>query len=277
VKTGFILGTVRVGGVPVDGARVAIAANAVGSRSANLAILDVFETKDGGYFQGTLPKGEYKAMVKIPGYPYEGGGVKPLTKVIKVSSASVVDFDVPATGFVQVNVTDGVDPIAAKVSVVGVAQAIDPGIDETIFGSLHAFGNVFGYDAREKVTVHGLPQVQFAGPSGSTAVFAVQPGTYQFVVSHGPEYSIDTQTLAVVAGDASTPQVINASVVRVVDTTGFVSADHHVHLINSQDSVVSRDERIVTMLAEGVDYFVASDHDFKTDLTADVAALGRPR
>ena len=61
---------------------------------------------------------------------------------------------------------------------------------------------------------------------------------------------------------------------RVVDTTGFVSADHHVHLINSPDSTVSKDERIVTMLAEGVDYFVASDHDFKTDLTADVAALG---
>ncbi len=82
------------------------------------------------------------------------------------------------------------------------------------------------------------------------------------------------QSLTVVAGTASTPQVVTASVVPVVDTTGFVSADHHVHLINSPDSVVSKSERIVTMLAEGVDYFVASDHDFKTDLTADVAALG---
>jgi hypothetical protein len=105
-------------------------------------------------------------------------------------------------------------------------------------------------------------------------VFAVPPGDYQIVVSHGPEYSVSSTPLTVVAGSASTPQVVTASVVPVVDTTGFVSADHHVHMVDSPDSRVSHDERIVTMLAEGVDYFVASDHDFKTDLTAEVAALG---
>jgi hypothetical protein len=102
----------------------------------------------------------------------------------------------------------------------------------------------------------------------------LQPGSYQLVVSHGPEYSVSKHNITVVAGDASTPQVVAATVVPVVDSTGFVSADHHVHLINSPDSTVSRDDRIVTMLAEGVDYFVASDHDFKEDLTAEVAALG---
>ncbi len=116
--------------------------------------------------------------------------------------------------------------------------------------------------------------MQFADVSGSTPVFALQPGDYQIVVSHGPEFSVSKTNLTVVAGDASTPQVVAATVVPVVDTTGFVSADHHVHLINSPDSTVSKDERIVTMLAEGVDYFVASDHDYKTDLASDVAALG---
>ncbi|MCC6764910.1 MAG: hypothetical protein IT293_09625 [Deltaproteobacteria bacterium] len=275
LKTGYVQGTVRVGGVPVDGARVSIV-KAPGARLSQYAVMNVFETKDGGFFQGTLPVGDYRAMVKIPGYPYEGGGASPTQHQISVKKVTVVDFDVPATGFVRVDVTNGVtsDPIAAKVSVVGAAQAVDPGIDETIFGSLHAFGNIFGYDAREKVAIHGLPQVQFAGPSGSTPVFALQPGSYQIVVSHGPEYSVSKTNLTVVAGAAATPQVVTASVVPVVDTTGFVSADHHVHLINSPDSAVSKKERIVTMLAEGVDYFVASDHDFKTDLTADVAALG---
>jgi hypothetical protein len=275
-KTGYIQGTVTVGGVPVDGARVAITVSP-GDRSSSYGLIDIFETKDGGFYQGTLPKGEYRAMVKIPGYPFEGGGASPVLKSFKISSATVVDFDVPATGFVQVNVTDGVGmgPLAAKVSVVGAASAVDPGTFENILGnSITASGNLFGYDALEKVTIHGLPQVQFAGPTGSTPVFAVQPGTYQIVVSHGPEYSVSKTTLAVVVGSESSPQVVNASVVPVVDSTGFVSADHHVHLINSADSTVSKDDRIVTMLAEGVDYFVASDHDFKTDLTGDVAALG---
>jgi hypothetical protein len=62
--------------------------------------------------------------------------------------------------------------------------------------------------------------------------------------------------------------------VPVVDTTGYISGDFHVHMLHSPDSVVSNRERIVTMLAEGVDYFVASDHDYVTDLTSDVAALG---
>ncbi len=275
IKTGWVQGTVTVGGQPVDGARVAIA-KSPGARTANYGLVDVFETKDGGFFQGTVPKGEYLALVKIPGYPYEGGTGSPVEHAIKIGGGtSVVNFDVPATGFVRVDVTDGVSaqPLSAKVSVVGFEASPDPGITENaVLASVS--GNLFGYDAREKVSIYGLPRVQFAGPSGSTSVFALQPGNYQLVVSHGPEYSVFKQNITVSPGTASTPQVVAASVVRVVDTTGFVSADHHVHLINSPDSVVSKDERIITMLAEGVDYFVASDHDFKTDLTADVAALG---
>ncbi|MEB2285736.1 MAG: hypothetical protein B6D46_10510 [Polyangiaceae bacterium UTPRO1] len=275
LKTAYVQGTVRVDGVPVDGARVAVV-KSPGARLSQYAVIDVFETKDGGFYQGTVPVGDYRMMVKIPGYPYEGGGASPARRDVSIKKASVVDFDVPSTGFVRVDVTNGVtsDPIPAKVSVVGVAQAVDPGIDETVFGSLHAYGNIFGYNAREKVAIHGLPQVQFADVSGSTPVFAIQPGSYQIVVSHGPEYSLSKHNITVVAGDASTPQVVAASVVPVVDTTGFVSADHHVHLIDSPDSAVSKNERIITMLAEGVDYFVASDHDFKVDLSAEIAALG---
>jgi hypothetical protein len=282
VNTGFVVGTVSVGGVPVDGARVTIVQKP-GVRGASFGLVDAFETKDGGFFQGTLPQGDYVALAKVPGYPYEakvtgykGGGAAPLQRPIEIGGlTTVVDFAFPATGFVRVDVTNGVTtlPLSAKVSVVGLQATPETVISEdatlaTVTGSL------FGYDAREKVTIYGLPQAQFAGPSGSTPVFAVPPGDYQFVVSHGPEYSVSKTTLTVVAGLASTPQVIAAAVVPVVDTTGFVSADHHVHMINSQDSVVSKDERIVTMLAEGVDYFVASDHDFATDLTAEVAALG---
>lgn len=274
-KSGFITGTVTVAGQPVDGARVTILRNP-GDRGAGLGLIDTFETHDGGFYQGSLPQGTYQVAVKVPGHLYEGGGSTPLFKVAKIGGATtVVDFDVPATGFVQVLVTDGVSsiPIASKVSVVGLEATADPGISENATLAT-VTGNLFGYDAHEKVTIYGLPKVEFTDMSGDTGVFALQPGTYQIVVSHGPRYSVFKQMLTVVPGSEGSPQIVNASVVPVVNTTGFISGDFHVHMAQSPDSVVSNRERVVTMLAEGVDYFVASDHDFVTDLTSDVAALG---
>jgi len=272
-KTGFVQGTVTVAGVPVDGARVSITRKP-GARTAQYALVDVFVTKDGGFFLGTLPKGEYQALVKVPGHPHQGGGALPLETEFKIGGGTtVLNFDVPGTGYVQVNITDGVNPLPAKVSVVGLELAPDPGNSENAVLAT-VTGNILGYDAKEKTTIYGLPQVQFADPSGSTPVFAVPPGSYQFVVSRGPEYNVfKTPVTTVSATSPGSPLVINATLTRVVATTGFASADHHVHLINSPDSQISKRERIVTMLAEGVDYFVASDHDFRTDLTADVAAI----
>ena len=274
-KTGFVQGTVKVNSVPTDGARV-VFNHAEGGTAP---LIDVFETRDGGFFQGTLPAGDYVAEVKIPGYPYEGGGTTPLAKPITVgSSTSVVDFDVPMTGFVQVQVTDvtggGSVSLAAKVSVVGVDLALDPGTSVvTPLGTVR--GRIFDFDARQKQVIHGLPQVHFAGPSGDTGAFPIPPGQYQFVVSHGPEYSVfKTALITVAAGSETSPLVIAATLVHVVDTTGFVSSDAHVHMLASPDAFVTKEERIVTMLAEGVDYLVASDHDFLTDLTDDVTALG---
>jgi hypothetical protein len=270
VDTFYLQGTVTVAGVPVDGARVTVLSAFTGG------LITTFETRDGGFYQGTLDKsGHYVVGAKLLGYPYEGGGSSPIMKPVSIAATSVVDFDLPGTGFVKVTAADGVTtgPLAAKVSVVGLQASPEPVISQNLTLAT-VTGSVFGYDAREKVVIYGLPQVHFAGVSGDTGVFAIQPGTYQFVVSHGPEYSVSKTTLTVTAGSPGSPQVINASLVPVVDTTGFVSSDYHVHLINSPDSVITKNERITTMLAEGVDYFVASDHDFITDLTNDVAALG---
>ena len=280
VKTGYVQGTVTVAGVPVDGARVVIGNDAGGQtllRGDSFQVADVFETRDGGFFQGTLPLGAYRAAVKVPGHLYEASASVPIQKLIKVSKGTVVvNFDVPATGWVRVTAVDGVSalPIASKVSVVGLQATPDPGTHERVTPTTIEPANLFGYDAHEKLTIYGLPQVHFTDLGGDTGTFALQPGTYQIVVSHGPRYSVFKQMITVVAGSEAAPQVVNASVVPVVTTTGFISADFHVHMLQSPDSVVSNQERIVTMLAEGVDYFVASDHDFVTDLTADVAALG---
>ena len=280
VKTGVVRGTVTAGGEPVDEARVVIVREP-GTRGAQQGVLSVFQTKDGGFFQGTFPKGkDYVAMVTIPGHPFENDGITPPPSkhVFKIGGGTTsVDFALPATGYAQVEIEDTFgSPISGKVSILGFDATPDPGIIETV-PFLSAMGNVFGHDAREKTEIFGIADAKFAGPDGDTGVFPLAPGTYRFIVSHGPEYDrFDSGDVVIVGGTPGSPQVVNATLNRVVDTTGFVSTDHHVHMLNSPDSTISRDERIVSMLAEGVDYFVNTDHDFIHDLSDEVAALKLP-
>jgi hypothetical protein len=99
----------------------------------------------------------------------------------------------------------------------------------------------------------------------------IEPGNYRVVLSHGPEYSSASSDVAVVAG-ATTP--VAGQITRVLDTTGFVGSDFHVHSIDSADAQVSRVDRVVSLLAEGVDFFTPSDHEFRADFAPTIAALG---
>src|SRR5262249_9064853 len=144
----------------------------------------------------------------------------------------------PNTGTVTINVQDGnMQPVAAKVSVVGVPASPDPLNDEYLVGppvNQKYTGRYFGYDFEEKGDIFGLAAYHSADGSGSVS-FNLEPGNYHVVVSHGYEYDVYDQAITV-AGDATT--TVNATVHHVVDTTGFVSIDTHVHMIQSPDSTI---------------------------------------
>jgi hypothetical protein len=210
----------------------------------------------------------------VPGHLYDSGTSTPTehpVTVVEGQSASV-DIDVAAAGTLEVAVSDPSGaPLPAKVSLVGFDPAPDPG-NKTTLAIVSINGFVFDSDVEQKgAELFGLTKVIFVGPSGTTGALSVPPGEYEVVVSHGGEYSIQSERVTITSG---APAMVEARLVRVVDTTGFVSGDHHVHLIHSLDSHVTRDQRILTMAAEGIEYFVASDHDFLTDLRADVERLG---
>ncbi|MFO1395323.1 MAG: hypothetical protein U1F09_16365 [Steroidobacteraceae bacterium] len=71
---------------------------------------------------------------------------------------------------------------------------------------------------------------------------------------------------------ATTP--VTLQVARVTDSTGFIGADYHVHSIDSPDSKVTKVERVVSMLAEGVDFFTPSDHESRQNFSPTIASLG---
>lgn len=273
---GRIEGRVTIEGKPAAGALVSVVRKP-GELGAPYNVVTSFRSSDDGSFGGSVEPGDYLVVAKVPGHPYESGARSPVEHPVSVKegAAARVDVDVPESGRLVVSVSDPQGgPLPAKVSLVGFDPAPDPG-NRTSFAIISIDGFVFTSDVDQKgAELFGLAGVFFVGAAGTTGDVKVPPGDYEVVVSRGPEYSIHRQRVAIRAGETTR---VAATLVRVIDTTGFIAGDHHVHLINSLDSAVTRDDRLLTMAAEGVEYFVATDHDYLTDLRPDVGRLGLER
>ena len=110
---------------------------------------------------------------------------------------------------------------------------------------------------------------RYAPPDG--AVRELPPGVYEWTATRGYEYAVQTGFVTVEeSGEASVQLVMT----RVVDTTGWVAIDTHVHSGPSEDSDVPPEVRALAAAAEGVEMFVASDHEIVSDLQPAVDRAG---
>ena len=118
--------------------------------------------------------------------------------------------------------------------------------------------------------------IGFVPVNGQLSV-TLPPGEYDVLVSRGPEYSTwpDTWPTSAFHVDLRTADATAAATLgRIVDTTGWMSADLHVHAINSTDSAVGNSVRAANFLAEGVDVILSTDHEVITDFAPVVRELG---
>ncbi len=105
-----------------------------------------------------------------------------------------------------------------------------------------------------------------------TGRITVPAGTYTVYASHGLEWSIDSFDLALQPGDEAE---WTARLVHELDTTGWVSGDFHLHTLTySGHGDSNMNERIISLLAEGVEFAVATDHNHHTDYRPTIASLG---
>ncbi len=122
----------------------------------------------------------------------------------------------------------------------------------------------------------GAASIGFVPVNGQLQL-TLPPGEYDVVVSRGPEYSTwpDTWPGAGFHVDLRTADATAAATLgRIVDTPGWMSADLHVHAINSTDSAVRNSVRAASFLSEGVDVLLSTDHEFITDFAPIVRELG---
>jgi len=269
-NTGTLTGTVTAGGLPVDDADVAVLGTPIAG-GPTLNVVTHFRTAPDGTYGGTLPAGSYTVRANRDGRLY--GTPDPAAVTITAGGTTTQNFALGASATLTVTAADeNGAPIPAKVQLVGIDPSTDPFNRQSVFGLINNTTGVFGAETGDHDGLpYGIAHVEFAGVNGTTGAFAIEPGTYELVVSRGPRYSVFRQPLTVVAGSTAT---VNAQIARVVDTPNFIAGDFHVHAINSPDCEVTNEERVLTEISEGMDFFTPSDHDFRTDFGPAVAAVG---
>lgn len=275
--SGTIEGTATIDGTPAAGVRVAVLGSP--AEGPGLGVLDenvitqTVSDASGRYAMEVAP-GSYSVVAMAEGHPFEGGGTTPMEHPVDVTAylATMQNIAIPATGALDVVVTDESSaPLAARVTVVGFDPSRDPLNTQSILGVVNNTAGLFRDPGQDTRLPHGVAAVHFIDQTGVSGPIPLEPGDYRVFVSHGPEYSLAFSDVTITAG-ATTPVALQ--VARVIDSTGFVSGDFHVHSIDSPDSKVTRHDRIVSMLAEGAEFFVPTDHESIQDFSADIAAAG---
>ncbi len=264
IAGGTLRGCVTRGGEPAPFARVA--AGPIGDAGTIAQTSSMFLAGEDGCYAGSLAVGDYGVAGSLEGTPYEGGGSQPLIHPVSITAGAetVQNFALPATGAVRVAVVDETGAaVPARISIVG----FDPSPEPTFAGA-DATG-LFNDAGSEPSRPFGIANFAYTDAQG-IAAFDIEPGTYHLYVSRGVEYSLFQAPLVIAAGQTT---AVDAQIARVVDTTGFVSSDFHVHGINSADSRIPHADRVRQFAGEGIDNIVMTDHHVHTDLNPTIAAM----
>jgi len=264
VASGALIGMVTKDDEPAVNADVAV----LDTSGEAVRVVTHFRTNAEGRFAGTIAAGTYEVRVQQDGHAFPDPEAQ--TVEIEAGGTTTMTAELPVPGMLEVRVADEQgNPLPAKVSVVGLDPSPEATRFESIAGVISNLTRVFG-DQGDNLP-YGLTNVLFADRTGSTGLVAIEPGRYQVVVSRGTRYSDHRQIVDVPAAGTI---FVSAALQRVIDTPGFVSADFHLHALDSPDSEVAREARVASQLAEGIDFFTPSEHDMRVDFQPIVEAMG---
>lgn len=227
-------------------------------------IVNQLETDANGAFLGRLEPGSYEYVVVTD--DRERTEAKPVTITAGGKSGVLVQMAAPAT--LAVSVTDELGRHApVKIQLLGTDDRIKTTDGRGILYSLQlgesvrttAFDGTNRYVERAWWTTDGR------------LLASVRPGSYELVITRGPEYEITSEKIELVAGSHVAKQL---ALTRSFDTPGWVSGDFHIHAQGSTDSGLPVAERVASCAAEGLEVAVATDHNYITDYAPVIASTG---
>lgn len=107
------------------------------------------------------------------------------------------------------------------------------------------------------------------------ATLHVPPGDYVLHAGRGFEWGVAKVELSLQAGDA---KMVHLKLEREVDTHGWIAADSHIHtLTHSGHGDAKIEERMLTIVGEGIELAIATDHNHHTDYAPIAASMGVAR
>jgi hypothetical protein len=179
------------------------------------------------------------------------------------------DTSIDAAATLRVSVEEvGGDPVPARV------MAIVPEDDETTVSPYPVAAARVGSDGDWGWVSEGnggkISGVGMAALDGATTIL-VPAGRYRVVASRGFEYEIDETEITVVAGETAD---IELTIEKVVDTTGWISSDFHIHALRSPDSDTDLPTRALQALTENLDAPMITEHTQIGSVKAVAEALG---
>lgn len=238
--------------------------------NASYRIFSQYDVRENGSFGGSLAPGHYG--LRVQGSARRLGPMIDFDIVEGQPTSLRLTSDPPGRIVVRITDPEG-HPLPAKTSAVGVYPAEDSGkLTRTFLYDLQCGEPFRGTDMIDDDPLRDDTR-QFienvAYTKDGVATLLVRPGKYRVVSSRGPEWDL-TATEAVEVGPDETKSLTHR-LEHVVNTTGFVAGDMHIHSVNSIDSSMSLDERVIALAAEGVEWAVATDHNYVTDYRPYVA------
>ncbi len=201
-----------------------------------------------GVFNTLLPSGDYRV---IPAPESRLAPIPNYTSKIEKDKVEAIDFGVSASSRL-------------------IYKLVDADTKELIPGKL-TIEPLRGTRSLEL----GPPSDVRAGnvvlSSHGAGIVELPPGSYRVIASRGPEYHTVEQRIKVNQVKDTTQVFV---LKRAFETPGWISADVGVRTDATVSSRVSKESRVVSAVAEGVEWLVSGDTDTATDLQPAVESLG---
>lgn len=212
------------------------------------AVLVGFRTGSDGSFSVTVPRNVTRWYATV----VDGRAAASAPTYFEPGTGYALALDVSEGGELEAKVIDPDTraPLTARLLVHGVEGTLDPS---------------FGPDYR----------ASGAGPiidalTGSVTT-PLPKGRYRVAATKGIEWSIDATTVDISPGNRVSVELRPR---HVLPTKGIVGCDLHVHARPSFDTPVSVEDRVLSLVAAGVDFAVPSEHNIVGDYGPALDAQG---
>ncbi len=250
----------------VEGARVGIFRDENGNSTVDATdtIASYANCHPDGSYSAQLPPGDYLLRAELPG--------KARSQEMGLSSLNadaVANFTLVRPIAYPYRIVDDGDSdalIPARITVIG-PESLP--VDVRVDGDFDQFSGVVE-------TVFSVRGTSTDLGDGADDAIVLPPGAdYRILVSRGTEWSVAELAVSPVAGE--TPTELEFRLRRVVDTGDYIASEYHVHSVGSPDSPVVNERRVASAVADGVEFYATTDHDFVTMQQPIIEAMGLDR